>query len=761
MTPPVSSRAAGSSAFTDGLGTRTVIAEKGGEILELLRINPDYALVPRFEAALRDRVARLTEFRHFSFARIRRVDRLDGAGGLGIVSEHPAGARLSDVLAVAEAHGLDLDVSAALCLVRQLVPALAALHDDARDVAHGALGPERILVTPHARVVVTDHALGSALEQLRLSRERLWKDLQAAVPPGAGHPRLDHRADVMQLGVVALSLVLSRRLRVGDLRVLPELVAAATESTVMGGRAPLSLPLRRWLLRALQADPRGSYASAAEAQQGLDEVLADGGGYVAAPVALEAFLARFRELAGEAADDARARTPRDEPTRPVVVPAPAGRGSERQEPPAPPEPDASRPAQAAPSRAAAGEDVIPGERRPARRKRSDDRSGAAPRREEQPTPTGRAHEPAAPGELPPPDAGDTVAAPVEAALEDTAALAEPDVVAESRWRRWQPVALAACAAIAIVEGVLLWWIGGQAGVLASSRATLHIESRPAGLTVFVDGHAHGKTPVTVDLAPGARVVELRGARDSRVLPVHLEAGRVYSHYIEMPALDVTGAIEIREYRGARVLVNGQLRGTAPLKIADLPPGAHELVLETRSGRVRQVVDVRAGLTTTYGTTITSGPAPSPPAPAAAPAARPVRGGAGIVRVDTPYEMQVFTGGRLLGTTGAPIDLPAGRHRLEMVSETLGFRTTRDVEVGANGEATVSIELPRGALTLESTPPAEAWVDGTRLGETPIYDAPVAIGPHQVTFKHPDLGEQHHAVVVTATGTARVRATFAR
>jgi hypothetical protein len=750
MTPPVSPRAAASSAFTDGLGTRTVIAEKGGEVLELLRITSEFALVPRFEAALRDRVARLAGFRHFSFARIRRVDRLDGAGGLGIVSEHPTGARLSDVLAVAQAQGLDLDVSAALCLVRQLVPAVAALHKDARDVAHGALAPERILVTPHARVVVTDHALGSAIEQLRLSRERLWKDLHAAVPPGAGHPRLDHRADVMQLGIVTLSLVLSRRLRVGDLRALPELVAAATESTVMGARAPLSLPLRRWLLRALQADPRGSYASAAEAQQGLAEMLADGGGYVAAPVALEAFLARYRVLAGEAREDPQARTTPDDSSGPVVVPAPADRERERQEPPATPESEAPRPAPAP-----VHDDGTSGEPTRAKRKRSGERSGAA-RRGEEATRPATAHEPIAPA-VPLTEPDEAAAAGVETADQEPGTATEA-ATAWSRWRRWQPVALAVCAAIAVVEGVLLWWFAGQAGVLASSPATLHIESRPAGLTVLVDGHAHGTTPATVELAPGARVVELRGPRDSRVLPVHLQAGRVYSHYVEMPALDVTGGIEIREYRGARVLVNGQLRGTAPLKIADLPPGEHELVLETRSGRVRQVVDVRAGLTTTFGTTITSGPAP---VAAVAPAAAPVRAGPGTVRVEAPYEMQVFAGGRLLGTTGATIELPAGRHRLEMVSETLGFRTTREVDVRGGGDTAVAIELPRGALTLESTPPAEVWVDGTRLGETPIFDAPVPIGPHHVTFRHAELGEQHHAVVVTATGAARVRATFAR
>ena len=77
-------------------------------------------------------------------------------------------------------------MNAALCLVRQIVPAIAMLHQNARDVSHGALAPERILVTPNARVVLVEYVLGAAIESLAYSRERLWKDLRVAVPSGAG-----------------------------------------------------------------------------------------------------------------------------------------------------------------------------------------------------------------------------------------------------------------------------------------------------------------------------------------------------------------------------------------------------------------------------------------------------------------------------------------------------------------------------------------------------------------------------------------------
>lgn len=734
MATPAHVSGAGSYPFTDGLGTRTVIAEKGGEVLELLRITTAFALVPRFESALRERVARLANFRHTYFARVRRVDRLDGAGGLGLVSEHPAGARLSHVLDVAERHGLELDINAALCLMRQLVPAVGTLHENARDVAHGALAPERILVTAHARVVVTDHVLGSAIDQLRLPRERLWRDLQIAVPPGAGDPILDHRADVMQLGVVSLSLVLGRTLRLGDLRSLPELVASATETTVLGDRAPVSGPLRRWLLRALQADPRGSFETAAEAHHGLEDVLSDEGGYIAAPVALEAFLRKYQELAsGPAPGSEVPADTQPEPAQPAPAPRDATHGGIARR-------DAAR-HEAVPVPAAAVEASVPAA--PAA-------DAAAPRQPQD------LHSP------PPQPAPAPVVTPSRSVPSGTLSIADAaadpagtgDAQTEEAGpvagRRWERIALAMCLVIVLLEGGTIWWLAGRTGLRPSSTATLVIESRPAGLSVVVDGDVRGTTPLTLAVRPGVRVIELRGGRDSRVLPLTVEAGRTYMQYVEVATTELTGAIEIREYRGARVLVNGQLRGTAPLRIADLAPGTHELVLETRLGRVRQTVEVRPGLTTSFGTTVTAGQSA-----AAASAAR-----SGHVRVTAPFEMDVFIAGRRIGTTGdTPFELPAGRHAIEVVSSTLAFRTVKEVEIAGGRETALSIELPQGVLTLDATPPADVWLDGTRLGETPLIDVPVTIGPHEVTFRHPEHGEQHHAIVVTASTPARLRARF--
>jgi hypothetical protein len=165
--------------FSDGLGERIVAVDAStGDLLQILRVRPQLLAVPSFEFALRERAARLANFRHAYYGRVRRIDR--HPSGLAIVSDHVEGVRLSEMLRVAEERDLRLDLNAALCLLRQLVPSVALLHENARDVAHGLIAPERLIVTPRARLVVVEQVLGSAVEQLQYNRERLWQELRVA-----------------------------------------------------------------------------------------------------------------------------------------------------------------------------------------------------------------------------------------------------------------------------------------------------------------------------------------------------------------------------------------------------------------------------------------------------------------------------------------------------------------------------------------------------------------------------------------------------
>jgi hypothetical protein len=200
------------------------------------------------------------------------------------------------------------------------------------------------------------------------------------------------------------------------------------------------------------------------------------------------------------------------------------------------------------------------------------------------------------------------------------------------------VALVLCAIVALGEAAYIW-ASKPATVPVKSEGRLSIDSRPAGATVVIDDRERGVTPLSLNLAAGPHALALRTADSSRAVSLTIEAGVAHAQYLELAPMATTGAIDvIVETPGARVLLDGQPRGVAPVTIPDVSPGDHDLVIEARTGIVRQRVAVQAGLTTSVRPTGTEAPPPAE---------------GGWVSIDVPFEMQVLEGGRLIGTTSAP------------------------------------------------------------------------------------------------------------
>jgi serine/threonine protein kinase len=282
-------------AFRDGLGERRNTRDSAGASVEVLCLRKELAAVPSFEFALRERITRLAGFRHAYYGRVRGSERsTEFDHALTITSDATPGIRLSALLDTAHEQRLPVDLDVALCLIRQLVPAVAILHETARDVAHGALGPERLIVTPNGRLLIVEYVLGSALEQLLFTRERYWSELRVALPRVAGLPRFDHVADVTQIGVTALSLILGRTLADDEYPLrIGEVLATAVATNARGAKLPLPSGIRSWLQRALQLDARSSFPSAIEARAEFERVLADSG-IEASPQSLDAFMKRYQ-----------------------------------------------------------------------------------------------------------------------------------------------------------------------------------------------------------------------------------------------------------------------------------------------------------------------------------------------------------------------------------------------------------------------------------------------------------------------------------
>jgi len=130
--------------------------------------------------------------------------------------------------------------------------------------------------------------------------------------------------------------------------------------------------------------------------------------------------------------------------------------------------------------------------------------------------------------------------------------------------------------------------------------------------------------------------------------------------------------------------------------------------------------------------------------------------AGLVAITAPVPMHVYAGGRLVGTTEADtIMLPVGEHEVELVSDAVGMRTRRTVTVQAGRTTALKIDSPRVAVNVNAIPWAEVWVDGQRVGETPIGNLQQTVGSHEFVFRHPELGERRMVVVITMKEPARI------
>jgi PEGA domain len=294
-----------------------------------------------------------------------------------------------------------------------------------------------------------------------------------------------------------------------------------------------------------------------------------------------------------------------------------------------------------------------------------------------------------------------------------------------------------------VAGFVSMKFAGGSKVAPPSLGALAVQSNPSGVPVFVDGVEHGKTPARISLTPGSHILELRGSGVPRVIPITVTAGAEVSQYLEFAEAPVTGQLAVQsDPAGAKVFVDGTERGVAPVTIPDLAPGEHRVELQADGATAKHTVTVQAGgtasLVVPIGATAAGGPV------------------SGWVAVKAPFGMEIREQGRLLGSTEADrVMVAAGRHELELVNDALGYHSTRVVQVPPGKVVSITLDLPQGVVNLNASPWAEVWIDGRRVGETPLGNLGVSIGPHEVVFRHPQFGEKHHSISVTLTEPVRL------
>ena len=290
----------------------------------------------------------------------------------------------------------------------------------------------------------------------------------------------------------------------------------------------------------------------------------------------------------------------------------------------------------------------------------------------------------------------------------------------------------ALAALVIIQAPFLaYWGLRSAGVVGSATGMLAIETDPAGLDVIVDGRASGRTPVELTLAEGTRSVVLK-------------QGDALAHRRRERAARRDRAPPLRVRRRRRAAAAAASSGT--LQVTSEPRACRWSSTASRAASRRSRCPICRSAPT-------RSPYASPP-PRSSSASRSRKAppsrctwshrprpgrSPGWLSVDVASPLQIFEEGRLVGTTNiGRLLLPPGVHVLDFVSDELGFRAQRTVTVRPGAATDVRLELPAVTLSVNAQPWAEVFVDGERVGETPIGTLSRPVGRHEILLRHPGV-----------------------
>jgi len=223
------------------------------------------------------------------------------------------------------------------------------------------------------------------------------------------------------------------------------------------------------------------------------------------------------------------------------------------------------------------------------------------------------------------------------------------------------------------------------------------------------------------------------------------------------AIGVLAALVLLEAVPTGLWIRNRLRPSAvpTVAAASLPPAATIPLASCEPTPAAPAASTAAAPTTGLSKGAGAVPARSD---AAVPPTAPVEKSmlAGSVAVAAPVPMQVFSRGKLVGTTEAEsFMLPVGTQELEFVNQAVGYRARRTVNVQAGKTSALKLDAPTGTVHINAVPWAEVWMDGRRIGETPIGNLSASIGARELVFRHPDLGERKASVMVTLKEPTRI------
>jgi hypothetical protein len=191
--------------------------------------------------------------------------------------------------------------------------------------------------------------------------------------------------------------------------------------------------------------------------------------------------------------------------------------------------------------------------------------------------------------------------------------------------------------------------------------------------------------------------------------------------------------------GAHVLLDGKAVGDSPVTLQGVSSGKHTLTFVTSSGTVKKPIRVEPGKPLVIDVPIYSG----------------------WIAVFSPVTLDISENGKPIGTTEqGRLMLSPGRHQLTFTNAEMGYKTTEAVDIDPGEERSVSL-VPTGELSANAAPWAEVWINGKKVGETPLGNLHVPLGTHEVVFKNPKFPDRQVTVTVTAKAPAAAFVDFSK
>ena len=157
-------------------------------------------------------------------------------------------------------------------------------------------------------------------------------------------------------------------------------------------------------------------------------------------------------------------------------------------------------------------------------------------------------------------------------------------------------------------------------------------------------------------------------------------------------------------------------------------GKHAVELRSNGGTIQRTVTVAAGETAEIDESIFSG----------------------WLAVHSPFDVVINEGNRALTLDDrSQVMLPPGRHQLRVVNKPLAYDAAHQVELKPGEVTHLTITPAPSSLTLTASETVTAWLDGERLGDTPLNAVPVALGTHELLVRRAAGGERRLTITITA------------